>query len=524
MRMALDGGWGRRLARAAVLALVALSIAPPGGAEEGVGPLGEKERVTRRAKLRSAAGRWITHRKRFPSRCPLCQGSGKTVARKGRRLVRVTCHQCDGQGAWLSKKDYRAAYYDMRSPDFQALPGIRDALGEQYRLASQGQPWPTKIDRYRIRSWELVDDTHGIVWFLLNASKSPVSSFWIWIPKEGATRASQGAWCLYDNRADGAWPAEPEEEAPAAPRRDDGTTWEPAGPDSARTLRTAVGAARITFRAFEFLDRGTTLRIRLKPWADPAGRLPLDRIGPDATRLLPAVLAADPRWNRVESEWRVPWHNVTGRTLLKPAWIASLSRGALEASDWDARTLEGRIQMLEWQRVEHVGWRLEAAAPAPAPAPPPTPEPEEPAPPAPEEPAPPAPPPVLPPPATPPAPPQPPPAEPEGLELPEPSAKALRDAREGVAHMREVFRRAVAAHDEGLLARKNGAYDLWQEKLSEARAHLDEVEDIWMSEVAGALPGRDEAERDAVANEHFGEIWDEIDRLKAMVRKMSAMR
>ena len=70
---------------------------------------------------------------------------------------------------------------------------------------------------------------------------------------------------------------------------------------------------------------------------------------------------------------------------------------------------------------------------------------------------------------------------------------------------------------------QSGAHDLWQEKLAEARTLLGEVQDVWYGEIVPKMPGRDEGEKDAVANEHFGEIWDEVDKLESMVRKMGRM-
>ena len=114
--------------------------------------------------------------------------------------------------------------------------------------------------------------------------------------------------------------------------------------------------------------------------------------------------------------------------------------------------------------------------------------------------------------------------EEENWELPEPSASQLKKGRKGIVHMQAIFAEAVKAYDEGVLARREGAHDIYQEKLAEARSHKGEMDDVWVEEVVSAMPGRDENDREAVANEHFGEIWDDVDKLNSMVRKMSVMK
>jgi hypothetical protein len=519
------------LGAAAIFFLLAAAGPAPAGAGEEGDRLTEKEYRMRRSKLRTMAGRWITHRKRFPSRCPLCRGRGKIVSRKGMRKVLITCTQCDGHRAWLSTKDYRKAYYDMRSPAFREMPGVQDQLNRQYKTASAGNPWPTKIDRYRIREWEMVDATHGIVWFLYNASRSPTATYWIWIPK-GTGDLKRGRWCLYDSRGDGAWPSGEGEGAPTGDGGTDG--WEPVTPAEGQLLRAAVGAARVTWRAYEFLERGDTLCIRLKPWADAEDRPLSERIGPDALNLYGTLFPATQSWSAIEAEWRVQWRDANGRIVYKTAWTSTLARNAFDAV-WQGADPMRQLEGIDWDVKEHDGWTLvhgdherppdPSLAPAPAsePSPEPAPAPDEPARPEPTPPEPPRPEPAEPAPTPQPRPSPSPPPEPESWELPEPSAKERRDGARGIERMREVFELAKQAYNEGVAAHRAGSHDVWQEKLSEARAHLQEMEETWITDVAGRMPGRDEGEQDAVANEQFGEIWDEVYKLKAMVRKMSSL-
>jgi hypothetical protein len=90
--------------------------------------------------------------------------------------------------------------------------------------------------------------------------------------------------------------------------------------------------------------------------------------------------------------------------------------------------------------------------------------------------------------------------------------------------MLELYAAAKAFYEEAETARKEGAHDLFQEKLEEARTLLGEIEDVWQSKVVAAMPGRDDGEREELANEHFGDVWDDIYKLKGIVRKISASK
>ncbi len=525
--MRTGAAWGGGLYLAVLFCLLGASgHVTPAAAEEAPARISEKEHKRRHSKLRTMAGRWITQRKAFPSRCPMCQGRGKRMGSKNGRPTWVACKQCATRGAWVSKKHYQAVYYDMRTPAFRALPGIQDQLGRQYTAARSGRPWPSLIKRYRLRDREMVDDTHGVVWFLFNASKTPTATYWIWSAKAGGT---SGTWCLYDARSDGPWPEGDEDEAPVASGSERSTpVWETLEPEEASGLRQAITQARLTFRAYEFVKRGSLLLIRLKPWSDTKGRKPADRVGPDAVRLMRAIFTVASGWDRVESEWRAQWRDAYGRIDLKPTWIAGMTRSQHDAVLWNTKTLEEQIQLIDWKDVPHDGWEsVQGTRPTPAPVKPLEPTPDEPTPtePGPDEPTPEEPAPDRPAPTPQPTPPvQPPPTAPESFELPKLTAKAQREANKGLARMKALFDLAKEAHNEGVVAHGSGSHDFWQEKLSEARTHLEEIEEAWLEDVVAHMPGADEGTKDAVANENFGDIWDDIYKLKAMVRKMSALR
>ncbi len=521
----------RRAVRLGVLlGALLLALAPGAGQVEAgdePGPISLKEHKRRLGKLRNAAGRYITHRKKFPSRCPSCQGKGKRQVRRAGRPAWVDCPQCKAKGAWVSKKDYRAVYFDMRTPAFQALPGVKTSLGKQYDAARQGKPWPSRVHRYRMREREMMDATHGIVWFLYNASKVPTATYWVWVPnRPGGTKYD---WFLYDARSDGPWPSGGDA-APAATE-----PWEPLDSTEARALRSALGRARLTFRPYETIKRGSVLVVRLKPWVDTKGRKPADRVGSDAVRLVRAIYAGGGTWSRIEADFRAQWRDSYGRIAQKPTWLASMSKSAHDSALWNTRTVEDQIRLLDWVDKKHDGWEaLEGTRPSmkttPMPAKPAEPTPAEPTPaePTPSEPTPaePTPTPAKPKPPTP-VPsvaPEPPPAtDPTSFDLPKLTSKAKTKAQKGLARMKALFELAKKVHDEGVMAHRGGSHGLWQEKLAEARTHMSEIEEAWLEDVVEHMPGADEGERDAVANEHFGEIWDDIYKLKAMVRKMSAL-
>jgi hypothetical protein len=500
--------WGRGFALLAAFLLLPLLGEPvPARAGEQTAEADKKLRNHRRSELRDAAGKWITHRVRFPSRCPLCQGSGRVPGKEGRRLVLKECPQCKGRGAWVSPKDYRIVYYDMKTPAFQSLPGIQEALESQYKAANTGAPWPTRIPRYRIRSWELVDTTHGIVWFLYADARTPTATYWIW----SESSAGKGQWYSYDSRSDGPWPDDVDQGPTPSPASPGG--WEPVNPMRVAQMRSAAASAKISFRVVEFQLRGDVLRARLEPWDTDARRDSVPAIAGDAMRLLPALLAVG-TWASVETEWRTPWRNADGDQRLLPTWIASLQRSALMGRDWSALSTAEKMTAIVWTLGVNAGWQPAAEKPVAPPPPAPTEE-DDSTPPAGEPRAPPvqAPPPPLP---TEPEPPAPGP-------LPDLTTSVRGKAEKGVAHIKELFDLARKAHDDGITAHKGGAHDLWQEKLREARAHLSEIETVWRDEVVAVMPGKDEMDRDAVANENFGSMWNEIYQLKAMIRKMSTL-
>jgi hypothetical protein len=483
-------------------------------------PLTPKQLRHRRSLLRSAAGRYVTHRKRFPSVCPACRGSGAFLRRRGRALERVQCPQCLGHGAWISKRDYRAVYYDMRTAAFRALPDIQDVLGRQYDAARNGHPWPRRLKRYRLRTWGLVDPTHGAARFLFDNDRVPTETRWVW----AADEEGREGWCLYSPRSDGAWP---DADAPTArPGREDtpsGDAWDALGRDQARAVRAAFGRARAAFRAFDVLSHGATLRLRLKPREDaPEKGLPA-RVAEDAVRIVRCLYAVAGPWDCVELEWHVPCRGPDGSEALCAAWLCWMSRAEARQAHWDGRSLAQQARLLAWTPVLNAGWEpVQAGSPVP-PEPPAAPSPVPSAP----SPSPPAPVPAVPappPPRSTPTPAAPPDPGPQSADLPVPDERARAKAAKGLAHMRALLALAKKAYDEGTLAHRQGSFDLWQEKLAEARTRLDEIEDVWTQEVVPAMPGADDAEREAVANEAFGEIWDEVDRFKAMVRKLSALR
>jgi hypothetical protein len=501
--------WIASLCVAAVFVLAATAPAPPVGAEEGE----TLDENARRARLmKTVAMKWAAERTKFPSRCPMCQGRGKTQLLRGGRVVLLDCTQCDGRRLWVAPKHYRIAYYDMRSPAFQALPGIKDRLETQYKAANSGNPWPTYYSRYRIQRAALVDATHGVVFIAWGNTRVGNETRWIWAVPTGK---KQGDWWLYDEEADGPWPQGASRTDPVAPQWD---TWETLDPEEHRRVREAVTAARITHRSFEYRKRGPALLVRLLPWADPKKRPPDERVVEDAVQLAKAVFPACPSFQDLHTHWYSAWRDAFGNVAPRPTWLSRIERAKFDQVAWSSLAPPEQAQQFDWERQTHTGWTPFPAAdldPGAAdkeePAPPPKPTAEEQ-----PEPAPVAPPPPPPPVA----------AEEERPPRPlgEPSAGAIAKAEKGVARMREMLAQVKQTEADALSAQRAGAFDIFQEKLEEARALLAELEEVWLTDVAEHMPGEDEWDRDAVANERFGEIWDEVDPVKAAIRKFSAAK
>ena len=479
----------------------------------------QSEYRKRRSSLRTAAGRYITHRKRFPSTCPVCKGSGKWRTRQGRRIVLVDCKQCAGKGRWVSKKDYREVYYDLRTPAFRAIPGIKEELGKQYDLARQGRPWPTTIKRYRLHEWELIDATHGISWFKLNASRAATPVRWIYASSEGGGKPR---WYLWSARSDGAWPTGRRSPLGVPTPQPDAMP-----PDHGRVLRAALARSRVTFRLTDSGMAGKTLLITLEPGPDPTKRIPEARVGIDAVRLGRALLDGAQPWTRVQAVWRDHFRDEWGRIALRPRWISALDKAKHDGAAWDTLGLDAQVALVALSEVSHVGWEpVEAIEKKPAPAatepgpatptPTPTPAPDGPTPGTSE--------PAAPKPATPPPGPTPPATAPVDEELPALTKKAEREAAKGLEEIRRLLQAATDAFNAGQQAHREGAHDLWQEKLAEASTHLSAIQAVWYEDIVPAMPGSDEMVQDAVANEHFGDIWSDVDKLSSMVRKLAAMK
>jgi hypothetical protein len=519
----------RPLALLLLLVTALLGSAPEARAGEGTA-LDAKARLKRRADLRTAAGRWVTHRMRFPSRCPVCQGAGGIPGRQNGRPAMVTCVQCKGKRAWISPDDYRAVYYELKSGAFQALPDIKPTLEAQYKEASQGRPWPKRFKRYRVREWQLLDDTHGVVWFVFDQERAPTATYWIFAP--GAKGKPE--WCSYDSRADGAWPGA-EAPTPAPSTVVSGVEDVPAA--EAAALRGQLAGITSAYRVTDFRRRGAVLCVGMEPRRDDVTAARAELIGLDALALVEGLLAMGipgaATGGRVETEWRTPWRDPDGIERLKPTWTATLDHAALPAAGWSTLAAPERLKLLAWTPHQHPGWTpVVGKASKPVPSAPVTEDPPAPEPAAPQatepppmdpEPAP-APQPPPPTPASPPvAPPTAPAQPPAKLEPPpELTAKARKDAEAALAKMRAVLTEAKAIYDESVLARQGGAHDLWQEKLSEVRSRLGEIDDIWNEDLVAAMPGND-AQKEELAEEHFGGIWNEVYELKSIVRKTSAI-
>ena len=493
-------------------ALLTLACALPASAEPRPEEIDAKERGRRERRLGIIALRYMTARKRYPSRCPRCQGSGKWRTRRGQRFFLTECKQCAGNGAWVSDKHYRIVHYDMRTPAFRKLPGIKDLLDNEYRAARAGKPWPRRIARIRIKDVELIDATHAVAWVGIDADKVPTETRWIWIVPEGKKK---GDWFAYDARSDGRWPGE---DARGQYETMPTGGWDALAPDEHRAVRQAVAEARLVFRSIEYRKRGGCLLVRLVPRDAYRGARALAYVGGDAVKLTRSIFGRITDWREVETEWLTEWTDPWDRVATKPAWWAALSRAQYTSTRWQELEPQAAIDVLRWRKMEHPNWTPvsegeeeeeerqeqgqdqdqdreggQGTGKGPerrAPPPPVEPEPE---------------------------------IDPN-FEIPELSNSQRKAGDKALAKIQTLFERAKKVNQEGAQARQEGAHALWQEKLAEVRSILGEIEDVWNEEIVPAMPGGDDMERDLVANHYFGDVWGDLDRLKAMVRKVSSAR
>lgn len=510
--MAATSGRQHRTRGLVLLVLVALAV--PLGAEPDDRAIDAKERGRRERRLGIIALRFMTARKRFPSRCPRCEGSGKWLTKRGRKRVYVQCKQCAGNGAWVSDKHYKIVHFDMRTPAFQRLPGIQDLLDREYKAARAGKPWPRRMARIRIKRVELIDATHAIAWVGIDADKVPTETRWIWIVRQGKKK---GEWFAYDVRSDGRWPGNDARQQIETLSSGD---WDALTPDEHRSVREAVVSAGLTFRSIEYRKRGAALLVRLVPRKAYNGARALAYVGGDAVKLSHAVFRRVKGWQDVESEWLTDWEDPWGRVTTKPAWSALLTRSQFDATAWNDLQPQAQIDVLKWNQFEHDGWTpfdadSSEAAKESEPAPRQEHEPET-------EPEPRAEPERKPPPTVPRPPSEPEPELDPNFTIPKLTRKAQKTGDAAVAEIQTLFARANDVNKEGALARSEGAHSLWQEKLAQVRSILGEIEDLWTEKIVPAMPGRDDLERDLVANHYFGDIWGDLDRLKAAVRKVSS--
>ena len=505
--------------RCGVVALIALLLWPdalrptPHAAAKDASTVDAATLKARKNKLKLRTQNWWGARRRFPSRCPRCKGQGKVMQRKGRHVFRVQCRQCQGKGKWISKKHFKIAYYEMKTPAFQAMPDVEKELNRIYIATSVGKPWPTVVQRYWYKGADLIDATHAISWTSINGVGSPQAMKWVWVPTR---KKRKGDWCVYDSRCDGPWPEGPE------PAVED--SWTPLTPAEHERLRYVLVRTRLRFRVFEALRRGGTLWLRMMPLSTEASVRNSDFIGADAVQLTRGLLEIDAPFEHVRTDWHMPWTSALGQARMLPTWRAELSRAQARSLSWAHLPADAQVGALTWTAHEHAGWTREEepapdvqeppdeAAPAPTPEPAPAPGPT---------PAPPAPTPRAP---TPPTPSAPEPEDPgtwsEDAEIPELTSAQKKKADAIFEQMKKHLADAEALNQEAAQAHQDNLQDLWQAKLSEVRSKIGEVEDLWNEDLLEVMPGNDYSAKEAVANEYYGSIWSSADKIRAAARKL----
>lgn len=217
--------------RTLLLAFLLLgSVSPPAAladeepAEEK-GGLDEAETKRRLGFLKKRAAEWWRDRKRMVDRCPECKGQGKV--RMGRSGPLLACPTCGARKVYIEEDEWRACFYDMRTPAFRLQEKILDRLMAALEAARKGRNAPEQVKKYSIKGVELVDDQHALVHVEKNRENVARPQRWIWDSDVG----EDPTWFLYESEVDGPWPGEEvKEEPPPTPEPPKPPTPQPSPP------------------------------------------------------------------------------------------------------------------------------------------------------------------------------------------------------------------------------------------------------------------------------------------------------
>lgn len=293
--------------------------------------------------LEERAKAWWSDRRKLVGSCPQCIGSGKVRWRR----QWMDCPKCDGRKRYVPPDVYRRLFYEVRSPAFRLMDGIRDKVEAAYKEAN-GSAWPMDVNRFRIERVVLVDPTRGEAWVAENDDTTARPQRWIWAEEKG-----KGSWWLWDEGADGAWPsaasAAPAAEAAGAPL----SLMESADLEAAfkglSTLgHTLAGAART----------GSTLLLTLdtKP---VGGGIDLNaRATPDLRSIGKALWSGPSPWSEIRWTFRARYRDRFGGVEPRAYLTARILRADFERIRWENLTPEEQLALFAPENPAHEGWTL----------------------------------------------------------------------------------------------------------------------------------------------------------------------
>lgn len=319
----------------------------------------EKLIKKRRARLRTRAVKWLGERKRLVGKCTRCKGQGYIVKLEigaGGGRYAVDCPTCEKRKKAVYSSTYLKLFYEMYSPAFRAMRGIKDELTNAYKLANHGDPWPEDLNRYRIRKHELVDAEHGVVWTEWNRDKTPKPMKWIWATEFGKKR---GNWFVYSEASDGAWPL---------PEQDSDQEGKVGGKASADTTLTKEEDAAVRDALRDVRKESAFLLVGIERdgnclllfWraraAVPKKVKPEEAAGEAAVDVVRELFPCVDAWESVRSTWSRNWRDKFGQVESLPFYTSSFSRSDWAKVKWHNLTLKEQISLLSWETHVHEGY------------------------------------------------------------------------------------------------------------------------------------------------------------------------
>jgi hypothetical protein len=322
--------------------VVLAALCRPATGEDAPKPKPAPEEAARLKRLKARAETWWNARKGLVKTCDRCGGVGRI--RWGRQIRE--CPECDGRKRKVPADVYRKLYYDMRSPAFRLQDGIQARVEDEYKVANGGQ-WPMDVDRFKITEQSLVDATHGVVLVIENKDTVARPQRWVWADE----KEDKGEWWLWDETADGPWPAQKAEAISLAPP-------EPLTDEEGRFTRECLDGVGLQHTIADMKKRGTTLVLSLEVGSVPGGTALGDVAIQDLRGSAKAVLKPAQRWEAVEWSLLAKWRDAYGQVEAKPYMTAVLTKAAFDKIRWENLEPHEQLALFAPKYPEYPGWKI----------------------------------------------------------------------------------------------------------------------------------------------------------------------